>query len=202
MPDVISGDTEARLSFTGALSRVEPEGEPVLVIDVGGGSTEFIVGNAAGRMHSAISLDIGSVRLTERFLKVSPPAPDDLHRAASYVDQMLDGARVDFGAMGSWIGVAGTATQLAGVYLELAEYDRERVHGATIPLGDIQRLLDRLAGLTIAQIRALPSMHPNRADVITGGTLILARVAARLHVQDLIISESDILDGIALAVLS
>jgi exopolyphosphatase/guanosine-5'-triphosphate,3'-diphosphate pyrophosphatase len=200
-PDVISGDTEARLSFTGALSRVEPEGEPVLVIDVGGGSTEFIVGSAAGRMHSAISLDIGSVRLTERFLKVSPPAPDDLERAAGYVDQMLDGAAVDFGSMGSWIGVAGTATQLAGVYLELAEYDRDRVHGSTIPLADIRRLLDRLGGLTVEQIRALPSMHPNRADVITGGTLVLARVAARLHVPDLIISESDILDGIALALI-
>jgi exopolyphosphatase / guanosine-5'-triphosphate,3'-diphosphate pyrophosphatase len=201
-PDVISGDTEARLSFTGALSRVEPEAEPVLVIDVGGGSTEFIVGSAASRMHSAISLDIGSVRLTERFLKVSPPAPDDLDRAAGYVDQLLDGAGVDFGSMGSWIGVAGTATQLAGVYLELAEYDRDRVHGTTIPLADVHRLLDRLAGLTVEQIRALPSMHPNRADVITGGTLILARVAARLHVPDLIISESDILDGIALALLS
>jgi len=201
-PDVISGDTEAQLSFTGALSRVEPEAEPVLVIDVGGGSTEFIVGSAASRMHSAISLDIGSVRLTERFLKVSPPAPDDLDRAAGYVDQLLDGAGVDFGSMGSWIGVAGTATQLAGVYLELVEYDRDRVHGTTIPLAEVHRLLDRLAGLTVEQIRALPSMHPNRADVITGGTLILARVAARLHVPDLIISESDILDGIALALLS
>jgi exopolyphosphatase/guanosine-5'-triphosphate,3'-diphosphate pyrophosphatase len=200
-PDVISGDTEARLSFTGALSRVEPEGEPVLVVDVGGGSTEFIVGSAAGRMHSAISLDIGSVRVTERFLKVNPPAPDDLDRAATYVDEMLDGSGVDFGSMGTWIGVAGTATQLAGVYLELAEYDRDKVHGATIPLADVQRLLDRFAGLTVEQIRGLPSMHPNRADVITGGTLILARVAARLHVPDLIISESDILDGIALAML-
>jgi exopolyphosphatase/guanosine-5'-triphosphate,3'-diphosphate pyrophosphatase len=201
-PDVISGDAEARLSFTGALSRVEPEGEPVLVIDVGGGSTEFIVGDAAGRMHSAISLDIGSVRLTERFLKVSPPVSEDLDRAAGYVDEMLDDAGVDFGSMGSWIGVAGTATQLAGVYLELAEYDRDRVHGATIPIADIRRLLDRLAGLTVEQIRALPSMHPNRADVITGGALILARVAARLRVPDLLISESDILDGIALNLLS
>jgi exopolyphosphatase/guanosine-5'-triphosphate,3'-diphosphate pyrophosphatase len=153
-------------------------------------------------MHSAISLDIGSVRLTERFLKVSPPVPDDLDRAAAYVDEMLDRAGVDFGSMGSWIGVAGTATQLAGVYLELAEYDRDRVHGAAIPLADIRRLLDRLAGLTVEQIRSLPSMHPNRADVITAGTLILAQVAARLHVPDLIISESDILDGIALARLN
>jgi exopolyphosphatase/guanosine-5'-triphosphate,3'-diphosphate pyrophosphatase len=200
-PDVISGDTEARLSFTGALSRVEPEGEPVLVVDVGGGSTEFIVGSAAGRMHSAISLDIGSVRLTERFLKVNPPAPDDLDHAAGYVDEMLDDSGVDFGSMGTWIAVAGTATQLAGVHLELAEYDRDRVHGATIPIADVSRLLDRLSGLTVEQIRALPSMHPDRADVITGGALILARVAARLHVPDLIISESDILDGIALAMV-
>ncbi len=118
-PDVISGDKEAQLSFLGALSRVRPTGEPVLVMDIGGGSTELITGSAQGDLQSAISLDIGSVRLTERFLKISPPAPDDLERAAHYVDQLLDGAGVDFGSIGTWIGVAGTATTLAGVYLQL-----------------------------------------------------------------------------------
>jgi exopolyphosphatase / guanosine-5'-triphosphate,3'-diphosphate pyrophosphatase len=171
------------------------------VMDIGGGSTEFIVGSAEARMYSAISLDIGSVRLTERFLKTSPPAPDGLERAAAYADEMLDGAGVDFGSIGTWIGVAGTVTQLAGVYLELPDYDRDRVHGTKIPIRDIRPLLDKLTGLTVSQLRALPTMHPNRADVITGGTLIVARVAARLNVPDLIISESDILDGIALDLL-
>ena len=201
LPDVISGDAEARLSFTGALSRVSAEGDPVLVMDIGGGSTEFIVGSSAGVMESAISLDIGSVRLTERFLKVSPPAEDDLARAADYVDRMLEESGVDFGPVGTWIGVAGTATTLAGVYLELEHYDRDRVHGSRIPRADVGGLLRRLSGLTVPEIRSLPSMHPDRADVITGGTLVAARVAERLRVAHMVVSESDILDGIALAML-
>jgi exopolyphosphatase / guanosine-5'-triphosphate,3'-diphosphate pyrophosphatase len=201
VPDVISGEIEARLSFYGALSRVTPEGEPVLVMDIGGGSTELITGSAAGTLHSGISLDVGSVRVTERFLKQNPVADDDLAGAAEYVDDLLAGSGVDFSSIGTWIGVAGTVTTLAGVYLELEHYDRERVHGAVIPLPAIAELLHRLARMTVAEIRALPSMHPGRADVITGGALIEARVAARLNVQDLIVSESDILDGIALQLI-
>ena len=201
VPDVISGETEAHLSFYGALSRVTPEGEPVLVMDIGGGSTELITGSAAGTLHSGISLDVGSVRVTERFLKQNPVADDDLAGAAEYVDDLLTGSGVDFNSIGTWIGVAGTVTTLAGVYLELEHYDRERVHGAVIPLLAIAELLHRLARMTVQEIRALPSMHPGRADVITGGALIEARVAARLSVQDLIVSESDILDGIALQLM-
>jgi exopolyphosphatase / guanosine-5'-triphosphate,3'-diphosphate pyrophosphatase len=201
VPDVISGETEARLSFYGALSRVTPEGEPVLVMDIGGGSTELITGSAAGTLHSGISLDVGSVRVTERFLKQNPVADDDLAGAAEYVDDLLTGSGVDFSSIGTWIGVAGTVTTLAGVYLELEHYDRERVHGAVIPLPAIAELLHRLARMTVQEIRALPSMHPGRADVITGGALIEARVAARLSVKDLIVSESDILDGIALQLM-
>jgi exopolyphosphatase / guanosine-5'-triphosphate,3'-diphosphate pyrophosphatase len=200
-PDVISGDVEARLSFTGALSRVTPDGEPVLVMDIGGGSTELITGSAAGELRSAISLDIGSVRITERFFQQNPVAADDLERAATYVDDLLAGSGVGFASVTSWIGVAGTATTLAGVYLELERYDRERVHGARIPAPAITDLLERLAGLTVEEIRALPSMHPGRADVITGGALVATRIAARLQVADLIVSESDILDGIALQLL-
>jgi exopolyphosphatase/guanosine-5'-triphosphate,3'-diphosphate pyrophosphatase len=200
-PDVISGDVEARLSFTGALSRVTPDGGPVLVMDIGGGSTELITGSAAGELRSAISLDIGSVRITERFFQQNPVAADDLERAATYVDDLLAGSGVDFASVASWIGVAGTATTLAGVYLELERYDRERVHGARIPAPAIRDLLQRLAALTVQEIRALPSMHPGRADVITGGALVATRIAARLQVADLIVSESDILDGIALQLL-
>jgi exopolyphosphatase/guanosine-5'-triphosphate,3'-diphosphate pyrophosphatase len=201
LPDVISGETEARLSFIGALSRVTPDGEPVLVMDIGGGSTELITGSGAGEMRSAISLDIGSVRVTERFLKQNPVADGDLARAMAYVDDLLAGSGVDFASIGTWIGVAGTATTLAGVYLELEHYDREQVHGALIPLPAVEQLLYRLARMTVEEIRALPSMHPGRADVITGGALVEARIAARLQVEDLIVSESDILDGIALQLL-
>jgi exopolyphosphatase/guanosine-5'-triphosphate,3'-diphosphate pyrophosphatase len=201
-PDVISGDKEAQLSFLGALSRVRPTGDPVLVMDIGGGSTELITGSALGELRSAISLDIGSVRLTERYLKISPPTPDALERAAHYVDRLLDGAGVDFGSVGTWIGVAGTATTLAGVYLKLEHYDRERVHGSTIPLEGLDDLLATMRTLTVEQIRALPSMHPQRADVITGGALIAERIAARMPVSELIISESDILDGIALELMA
>jgi exopolyphosphatase / guanosine-5'-triphosphate,3'-diphosphate pyrophosphatase len=201
LPDVISGDTEAGLSFTGALTGVQPEGDPVLVMDIGGGSTEFILGSSDGAMNSAISLDIGSVRLTERFLRKNPPAEDDLARAAAHVDGMLDDSGIDFGSVGTWIGVGGTVTTLAGVYLELEHYDREQVHWSGIPIKDVGALLRRLSSLDVEEIRALPSMHPGRADVITGGALVAARVAERLHVPDLIISETDILDGIALALL-
>lgn len=201
LPDVISGETEARLSFLGVLSRVKPQGEPVLVMDIGGGSTELITGSADGEMHSAISLDIGSVRITERFLKQNPVAADDLERATAYIDDMLAGSAVDFSSIGTWIGVAGTATTLAGVYLELERYDPERVHGSRIPVPAIDELLHRLAGMTVEEIRALPSMHPGRADVITGGALVESRIGARLNTSDLIVSESDILDGIALELL-
>jgi exopolyphosphatase/guanosine-5'-triphosphate,3'-diphosphate pyrophosphatase len=202
LPDVISGETEARLSFLGALSRVKPEGEPVLVMDIGGGSTELITGGADGDLHSAVSLDVGSVRVTERFFKQNPVADDDLERAAGYVDDLLTGSGVDFDSIGAWIGVAGTVTTLAGVYLELERYDRERVHGARIPLAAIAEQLHRLAELTVDQIRALPSMHPGRADVITGGALVESRIAARVHLDHLIVSESDILDGIALQLIA
>jgi exopolyphosphatase/guanosine-5'-triphosphate,3'-diphosphate pyrophosphatase len=201
LPDVISGATEAQLSFVGALSRITPEGEPVLVMDIGGGSTELITGSAAGEMYSAISLDIGSVRMTERFLKQNPVAADDLALAIEYVDDLVAGSGVDFASIRTWIGVAGTATTLAGVYLELEHYDREQVHGAVIPLPAVHELLHRLARMTVEEIRALPSMHPGRADVITGGALIEARIGARLNVGHLIVSESDILDGIALQLI-
>ena len=200
-PEIISGDEEARLSFAGALSRVRPAAGPVLVVDIGGGSTELIVGSVGGVLASAISLDVGSVRVTERFLKVGPPDPADLDRATRYVDDLLDGSGVDFAAVGTWIGVAGTATTLAGVHLRLAAYDREQVHGTTIPQQDLADLLTLLSRMTVDQIKALPSMHPGRADVVTAGALIARRIGVRLDVPGMLVSESDILDGIALELL-
>ncbi len=201
LPEVVTGDEEARLSFSGALSRVRPDGEPVLVMDIGGGSTELIVGTAAGALVSAVSLDIGSVRLTERFLPDSPPVRADLDRATAYVDGLLDSSGVDFGGVGAWIGVAGTATTLAGVHLGLERYDRELVHGCRLSSVVLAQMFTDLSRRSVAEIRALPSMHPQRADVVTAGALIAERVAARLPVDGLVVSESDILDGIALDLL-
>ena len=201
-PDVISGDREARLSFTGALSGVRPSADPVLVMDIGGGSTELIVGSAAGEMSYAVSLDIGSVRMTERFLKAGPPTPEAVAVASTYIDGLLERSGVDFARVRTWIGVAGTATTLAGVYLELPSYDRSRVHGLLIPAEQVAAWARRLQTMTVDQIRALPSMHPGRADVITGGTLIASRVGTRTSAPGLLVSESDILDGIALELLS
>jgi exopolyphosphatase/guanosine-5'-triphosphate,3'-diphosphate pyrophosphatase len=200
-PDVISGDTEARLSFRGALSRVRPAGEPVLVMDIGGGSTELVTGDADGRLQQAVSLDIGSVRLTERYLQTSPPGPAALGRAADHVDKLLAESGVDLSGVGSWIGVAGTVTTMATLHLGLSEYDRDRVHGSVIPTDQVPELLGRLSRLTVAEIRALGGMHPQRADVITAGTLIAARVADVVPAPVLVVSESDILDGIALELL-
>jgi exopolyphosphatase/guanosine-5'-triphosphate,3'-diphosphate pyrophosphatase len=201
-PDVISGDEEARLSFAGALSRIRPAAGPVLVMDIGGGSTELIVGDASGTVASAISLDIGSVRLTERLLGAGPPTPAALAAAREQVDALLDTSGVDFASVGTWVGVAGTATTLAGVHLQLEAYDRERVHGSTIPLVKLDELAFLLSRMDVDQIKALPSMHPGRADVVTAGALIATRVGARLRVPDLLVSESDILDGIALQLLN
>jgi exopolyphosphatase/guanosine-5'-triphosphate,3'-diphosphate pyrophosphatase len=202
LPDVISGDTEARLSFVGALSRLEVAEGPVLVLDIGGGSTELVTGDPDGGIRAAVSLEIGSVRLTERFLAASPPRPADLQRASAYVDDQLTQSGIDLSAVQTWIGVAGTVTTLSAVQLGLETYDRERVHGSVLSRTELEQLLLRLGALSVEEIRAIPGMHPQRADVITAGALIAARVAQHVPVARLVVSESDILDGIALELLA
>lgn len=200
-PDVITGDDEAALSFAGALSGAGDAHTPVLVTDIGGGSTELIIGNAEGASDHAVSLDIGSVRLTERFWNADPPTRDDLDRAAGYVDQLLDGEPIDWPTVRTWIGVAGTLTTLAAIDLDLTEYDRTKVHGHRIAIDDLGSIFERLASLSADQIRELGTVHPQRADVITAGALIANRIAARLAVPYLIVSEADILDGAALELI-
>ena len=201
LPDVLSGEEEAQLSFTGAVSRLDPAPEPVLVMDIGGGSTELVLGSVGGRIDQAVSLDVGSVRLTERFLDQSPPSATSLRHSAAYVDELLTRSGVRLDSVRTWIGVAGTVTTLAAMHLGLQSYDRTAVHGSVLPIGALSDLLTRLSGLDVSEIRALPSMHPQRADVITAGTLIAARVGARVQTTDLLVSEADILDGVALDLL-
>ncbi|MFT3860597.1 exopolyphosphatase [Micropruina sp.] len=202
-PEIISGDEEARLSFTGALTALPDVAAPVLVIDIGGGSTELIVGSAGASptIEHGRSLDIGSVRVRERFLAGDPPTPDQIGTAAAYIDGLLDGAGIDFAAVATWIGVGGTATSLSALNQRLPSYDRARVHGSSITRGALRELAHGLLGASVEQVKALPSMHPKRADVICAGALIADRIGARLSV-DLTISESDILDGIALGLLA
>jgi exopolyphosphatase/guanosine-5'-triphosphate,3'-diphosphate pyrophosphatase len=200
--EIISGDEEARLSFTGALTALPDVAAPVLVIDIGGGSTELIVGSGGATPHidHGLSLDIGSVRVRERFLAGDPPTTEQVNAASAYIDSLLDGSGVDFDSIATWIGVGGTATSLSALNQRLPAYDRTKVHGSSMSRVELYALTHDLLTSTVEQVKALPSMHPKRADVICAGALIAARIGARMPV-DLTISESDILDGIALSLL-
>nr|NLI49840.1 Ppx/GppA family phosphatase [Propionibacterium sp.] len=202
--EIISGDEEARLSFAGALSVARDVAWPVLVMDIGGGSTELVLGavDAAGApvVRAARSLDVGSVRLRERFLHSDPPTAAEVAAASRYVDELIAGSGVEVAAARTWIGVGGTATSLAAISLGLPTYDRARVDGAVLPRAAVRELADRLLGMPVAEVLRIPTMQPKRADVICGGALIAARVGDRCPV-DLRVSEADILDGIVLDLL-
>jgi exopolyphosphatase/guanosine-5'-triphosphate,3'-diphosphate pyrophosphatase len=202
-PDIIGGAEEAELSFrgaTGGLVELEVPG-PYLVADIGGGSTELVLGDATGVL-SAESLDMGSVRMTERHLSSDPALTEELAAATKDVDALLDATVVPLGEARSLVGVAGTVTTVAAVALQLTEYDRSRVHHARIPG---PRLLDTTSWLmrsARAERSAVPVIHPGRVDVIGAGALILQRLHDRLAPglvnDEVLVSEHDILDGIAL----
>lgn len=192
--EVISGEEEARLSFTGAVEALAGLAQPVLVTDIGGGSTELVFGRD-GVIGHATSLDIGSVRVRERFLASDPPSNAEVARAGDHIDGLLDGSGIDFGAVAAWVGVGGTATSLAALALQLPAYDPERVHGSVVPAAGLAALTGRLLAMPVAEVLALPTMVPGRADVICAGGLICARVGARVGLP-LQVSEADILNGI------
>ncbi|WP_028639240.1 Ppx/GppA phosphatase family protein [Nocardioides sp. URHA0032] len=199
-PEVVSGSEEAALSFDGAVRNLRtPPAEPVLVIDIGGGSTELILGGSAP--DAAYSMDIGSVRLHERHLHSDPPTRSEVEACIADIDAHLDACPVTPADAAAAVGVAGTVTQLAAVALDLPAYDRTAVDQAVFPIETIQATVDRLVAMTVDERRALPSMHPGRADVIDAGVLILSRVLRRAGVPSLVVSEADILDGIAWSLL-
>ncbi|MFZ1411187.1 MAG: Ppx/GppA phosphatase family protein [Micropruina sp.] len=202
--EIISGEEEARLSFLGAVTAVAFE-PPALVMDIGGGSTELVRGrlDASGQVQieQGISLDVGSVRFRERFLASDPPTAAEVGRAQAHLGSLLDECGIDFAGIGSWIGVGGTVTSLSALHQRLPEYQRAKVHGSVLPRSGLSELTAALLASSVAQVRTLPSMHPQRADVICAGALIADAVAARVG-RDLVVSESDILDGIALGLLS
>ena len=198
VPEVIPGDEEARLSFVGALSGVPDVTDPVLVVDIGGGSTELVVGSG-GEVRSAVSLDMGSVRLRERFLRDDPATGDQIEAARGFVRGLLDASGPDLAGVRTVIGVAGTVTSLSAIDQGLAEYDRDKVHGSRMSRGRIGELAARLLGLTGAEIEATTCLAQKRAEVIAGGALICDEIAGRTGAQSMIVSESDILDGMVLA---
>ena len=201
--EVIAGKEEALLSFTGALSAIPDAPGPVVVMDIGGGSTELVLGTggATPTIEAAVSLDIGSVRLRERLLHSDPPTASEVRDATAHVDALLAGSGVDLGSAATWIGVGGTATSLSALAQGLASYDRARVHGSVLPRSTLDALAASLLASSVAQVLEYPTMVPGRADVICAGALIAQLVGERTGL-DLTVSESDILDGLVLGLLT
>ncbi|GEE00850.1 exopolyphosphatase [Gordonia spumicola] len=204
--EVISGDEEARLSFRGAIGGLDPADGPFVVTDLGGGSTEVVLGDADGGVRGAYSANIGCVRLTERSLKSDPPTLAQTIRAECYARDELAYAfgAVDTTPARTWVGCAGTLTTFAALHQKLAEYDPERIHHSRIPLTDLVGICDDLIAMSSAQRLALGPMHPGRADVIGGGAIVTKEIVAflrRSQVTEMVVSEHDILDGIVLGLL-
>ncbi len=206
-PEVITGDEEAALSFAGATGDLRAAGVPApyLVVDLGGGSTEFVRGDACA--DAALSTDIGCVRLTERHLRSDPPTATEIAAAASDIDDALDAATdaVGFTGLGSLVGVSGTVTTVTAHALDLPAYDEGAIHGASLSVADVLASCDALLHATRAERAAMPFMHPGRVDVIGSGALIWSRVVRRVaqkaDIDRVRTSETDILDGIALSLL-
>jgi exopolyphosphatase/guanosine-5'-triphosphate,3'-diphosphate pyrophosphatase len=202
-PEVLSGAEEAALAFDGAVRDLRaPTTDPVLVVDIGGGSTELILGSTGATPHAAAatSMDIGSVRLHERRLHSDPPTADEVAACVADIDAALDAGGVPVAEAQQVVGVAGTVITVASGVLGLPVYDPTRTDQAVIPVAGVQEYVEWLVGLSVAERRALPYMHPGRADVIDAGALILSRVLRRTRVSTLTVSEADILDGIAWSV--
>jgi exopolyphosphatase/guanosine-5'-triphosphate,3'-diphosphate pyrophosphatase len=196
-PEVVSGDEEARLSFTGAV-RGLPAGArpPYLVVDIGGGSTELVVGTRA--VDRAISVDIGCVRMTERHLRSDPPAPAEVAAAEADITAAVDRALAAVGrGPATLVGLAGSVTTVAALALGLPTYLPERIHHSRIPYQDVAKVTAELLAMDHGQRRRLGAMHPGRADVIGAGALILRITMERAGARSVIASEHDILDGIA-----
>ncbi len=195
-PEVISGIEEARLSFLGAVNGLVAEA-PYLIVDIGGGSTEFVTGST--EVEHAISMDIGCVRLTERHLHSDPPTAAQIAAATHDITVAVETAlaAVPGRAARTLVGLAGSVTTVAALALDLAEYDPSRIHHARVSADSVARVSADLLGRTVEQRLTLPVMHPGRADVIGAGALILRTIVERSGHNAVIASEHDILDGIA-----
>ena len=200
-PTVISGDEEARLSFLGATADLvnenNPPEAPYLVVDIGGGSTEFVLGTT--HPEQALSTNVGCVRMTERHLTGDPATPEQIAHATKDIDQAIDDAAkvVDLTKAKSLIGLAGSVTTVAAISLGLTAYKADVIHGSRISADEVHRIATELLAMTRSQRSEIGSMHPGRIDVIGGGALVLDRIMQKTGITEVVVSERDILDGIA-----
>ncbi|RJL33300.1 Ppx/GppA phosphatase family protein [Bailinhaonella thermotolerans] len=201
-PEVVTGDEEARLSFTGATRELSGRATPYLVVDIGGGSTEFVVGDRD--VEGALSVDIGCVRLTERHLAPADvPSPESVAATVADIDAAL--ARVADAVpvrdARTLVGLAGSVTTVAGIALDLPGYLPDKIHHSVIGADRVHEVSRRLLTQTHDERAAIPVMHPGRVDVIAAGALILDRIMAEYGFAEVVVSEHDILDGIAWSLL-
>jgi exopolyphosphatase/guanosine-5'-triphosphate,3'-diphosphate pyrophosphatase len=203
--EVITGSEEAELSFNGAVGELDAAAAPFVVVDLGGGSTEVVLGNSSG-VQASYSADIGCVRMTERCLHSDPPTAAEIAEAREVVKERLAEAlrAVPVAQAKTWVGVAGTFTTIAALAHGLPEYDAEAIHLSRVGFGDLLAVCDQLIGMTRTQRGALGPMHEGRVDVIGGGAIVVEELAAalgeRAGIDEIIVSEHDILDGIALSI--
>jgi exopolyphosphatase/guanosine-5'-triphosphate,3'-diphosphate pyrophosphatase len=207
-PELLSGEDEARLSFLGATAELDPAEGPFLVVDIGGGSTEFAVGPVSperiGEPEGVLSVDMGCVRITEKFLHHDPPAPEELSQALSVARDYLDDVARDVPAAldaRRFVGLAGTVTTVAAVELGLASYDPKLVHHFALTRAAAEDVFRTLATESRAQRVHNPGLEEARADVIVGGTAILVAVFRYFDFDECLVSEADILDGLAASLL-
>ncbi len=198
--DVIPGQEEARLSSMGALCALDVA-SPSLVVDIGGGSTELVLVDEAGTILHSVSLNMGAVRLRERFLHTDPPTQGEQEDARGFVGELLDGSGIDFAAVAGAVGVAGTVTSVGARVLGLESYSREAVHGLVLGRGDVDAVTEHWLTTPVGLIEQEPCMQPLRAGVIGAGALILDETISRIPGEKIRISETDILDAIALELL-
>ena len=203
MPELISGEEEGRLSFQGATADLDPELGPFLVCDIGGGSTEFVFGTTEAE--STISVDMGCVRITETWFHHDPPTAEELSQAISVIEIYLDDvlrAIPNLGEARTFVGLAGTVSNTASVELGLAEYDREQIHHFVLTKSAVEDVFRTLATESIAERKENPGLEEQRADVIVGGLCVLVATMRRLGLSNCLVSESDILDGLAMSLLA
>ena len=199
--ELLSGEEEARATFLGTLSDLEESGT-VVVVDIGGGSTELIVG--AGEPERLLSLDIGCVRLFEKYLESDPPHAEEIEAMRAEVDEVLAEIKSELAVPpGSrLIGVAGTVTQLATLKAGSPVYDPDVTHHSVLSHGDVRSLARRLESLTIGQRKRVTGLEPGRADVIVAGAEILLGVMEAFDLPEVLVSERDILDGLVIGLLA
>ena len=205
--EVITGSEEAELSFNGAVGELDSAAAPFVVVDLGGGSTEVVLGDSAG-VQASYSADIGCVRMTERCLHSDPPTAAEVAEARRVVRERLAEALrvVPVERARTWVGVAGTFTTIAALAQGMDTYDSDAIHLSRIRFSDMLAVCDQLLGMTREQRAALGPMHEGRVDVIGGGAIVVQELAAalgeRAGIDELVVSEHDILDGIALSIPS